>query len=273
MTGSRALSRLLAEVGASKLPPLAGVAVASLLILAAGPYAARGADRMALWRIVHDQCVPDQKANGAPAPCALVDIASGEQAGVAILKDRNGIAQHLAIPTRRVAGIESPEVLDQTLPNYWRAAWAARSLLNARLARELPRDAIGLAINAASRRSQDQLHIHIDCVAPEVRAALAAHSADLGADWRLLPFTLAGRRYWARRLDSIDLSDVAPFRLLADGVEGAKGDMAEESLVAIGADFAPANPGFVLLADHAGPDGGGHGEDLLDARCAVASPG
>ena len=74
--------------------------------------------------------------------------------------------------------------------------------LKGRLSQELPRDAIGLAINAASRRSQDQLHIHVDCVAPDVRAALGAYRDRLGADWHVLPFLLAGRRYWARRLDS-----------------------------------------------------------------------
>jgi CDP-diacylglycerol pyrophosphatase len=247
----------------------AGGALAGLFILAA-TFAVRAADRLALWHIVHDRCVVDQKTNGAPAPCAFVDISGTEDNGVAILKDLNGIAQHLAIPTRRITGIESPDILDPALPNYWRAAWAARSYLNARLPHELPRDAIGLAINAANRRSQDQLHIHIDCVAPDVRNALAAYGANLTADWHVLPFLLKGRRYWARRLDSADLSDVAPFRLLAEGIAQAKGDMAAETLVAIGATFASGNSGFVLLADHADPGAGGHGEDLLDASCAVA---
>jgi CDP-diacylglycerol pyrophosphatase len=249
----------------------AGVGLAGVLVIAAATFAVRAADRMALWRIVHEKCVPDQQTNHAPAPCALVDLSGGEEGGVAILKDINGIAQHLAIPTRRIAGVEAPDLLDPGLPNYWRAAWAARSYLNARLPHELPRDAIGLAINAASRRSQDQLHIHIDCVAPDVRDAIAGYDARLAADWHVLPFPLKGRRYWARRLDSADLSDAAPFRLLAEGVPGAKGDMADETLVAIGATFAPASAGFILLADRADPGAGGHGEDLLDSRCAIAS--
>ena len=262
----------LRTIAASRYASWMGAALAGLLIVAA-TFAVRAADRMVLWTIVHEKCVVDQKASGAPAPCAYVDIANGEDNGVAILKDRNGIAQHLAIPTRRIAGIESQDILAPASPNYWRAAWAARSYLNARLPHELPRDAIGLAINAATRRSQDQLHIHIDCVAPEVRDALGAYGGRLSADWHVLPFMLKGRRYWARRLDSIDLSNMSPFRLLADGVEGAKGDMADETLVAIGATFAPASAGFILLADRADPSGGGHGEDLLDARCAIAGPG
>jgi CDP-diacylglycerol pyrophosphatase len=261
----------LRSMATSRTARWVGVAVTGVVAVSA-VFAVRAADRMALWRIVHDQCVPDEKTKGAPAPCAFVDISGGEDNGVAILKDRNGIAQHLAIPTRRIAGLESPDILDPALPNYWRAAWAARSYLNARLTHELPRDAVGLAINAASRRSQDQLHIHIDCVAPDIRDALGAYGGRLSADWHALPFTLKGRRYWARRLDSADLSDAAPFRLLADGVEGAKSDMAEETLVAIGATFAPGSLGFILLADRADPGAGGHGEDLLDAGCAVAGP-
>ncbi|WP_158815325.1 CDP-diacylglycerol diphosphatase [Methylocapsa sp. S129] len=263
------MSARLRPIATSRAALWAAIAVAGLII-ATATLAVRAADRLVLWRIVHEKCVVDQRANGAPAPCALVDISGGEDNGVAILKDINGIAQHLAIPTRRIAGVESPDILDASLPNYWRAAWAARSYLNARLPHELPRDAIGMAINAASRRSQDQLHIHIDCVAPDVRDALGAYNGRLSADWHVLPFLLKGRRYWARRLDSVDLSDAAPFRLLAEGVEGAKNDMAQETLVAIGATFAPASPGFILLADRADPGAGGHGEDLLDARCAIA---
>ena len=242
-----------------------------MAVAAAASVAVRAADRMALWTIVHDKCVPDEKNKGAPAPCALLDIAGGEDVGVAILKDLHGVAQHLAIPTRRIQGIESPGLLEASAPNYWAAAWAARTFLDARLPHPLPRDAVGLAVNAASQRSQDQLHIHIDCVAPDVRSALGGYAAKLTGEWQALPFALAGRRYAARRLDSADLADAAPFRLLADGIAGAKGDMGHETLVVIGATFAPGKPGFVLLADHADEGGGGHGEDLLDASCAVDS--
>jgi CDP-diacylglycerol pyrophosphatase len=140
-----------------------------------------------------------------------------------------------------------------------------------RLGRPLPREAIGLAINSSVGRSQDQLHIHIDCVAPAISAALAAHSAELTSEWRPLSFDLAGRRYVARKLESADLSEADPFRTLADGDEGAREHMALETLVAIGARFAEKD-GFILLADRADPAAGdmAHGEDLLDHSCAIA---
>jgi CDP-diacylglycerol pyrophosphatase len=259
---TRVLSRRARWIGAVLV---AGLVAATTII------ASHAADRLVLWRIVHDKCVPDEKANGSPAPCEAVDLADGENNGVAILKDLVGVAQFLAIPTQRISGIESPEILDSAAPNYWRAAWAARGAMAARLGRPLARDMVGMAINSSLARSQDQLHIHIDCVAPETRAALGAHAGELTTDWRPLSFDLSGRRYSARRLDSSDLSDADPFRLLADGDAGAGAHMAIETLVVAGATFA-SGVGFILLADRADPAAGdvAHGEDLLDHSCAVA---
>jgi CDP-diacylglycerol pyrophosphatase len=47
--------------------------------------------------------------------------------------------------------------------------------------------------------------------------------------------------------------------------------MPMETLVAVGADFAPGSPGFILLADQAALGEGGHGEDLQDHACAIAA--
>ena len=72
------------------------------------------ADPMALWRIVHDACMPHVEAGEGPKPCESVDLAHGEAEGVAILKDLTGVAQMLAIPTRRITGIEDPQMLAPT---------------------------------------------------------------------------------------------------------------------------------------------------------------
>jgi CDP-diacylglycerol pyrophosphatase len=245
-------------------PALALVA-AVLLSLAAAP--AR-ADRMALWTIVHGQCVPHVVAGEGPKPCERVDLAGGEEKGVALLKDLHGVAQYLAIPTRRITGIEDPLLLAPDAPNYFAYAWANRDALEAKLGRALPREAVGISINSQSSRSQDQMHLHIDCMDREVVAALTASKDGLDSDWRVMTTPLKGRRYWARRLDSADLTDAAPFRLLADGIEGAKALMGFETLIAVGADFA-GKPGFFLLADQAGFTGGGHAEDLQDHDCKV----
>ena len=228
------------------------------------------ADRLALWNIVHDRCVANLIAGNAPDPCARVELSAGESQGVAILKDIVGRTQFLAIPTRRISGIESPDLLAPDAPPIWSEAWKARALVNARLGVELPRGAISIAVNSSLHRSQDQLHLHVDCLAPDVAAALQAYRDRLTADWHVLPLALAGRRYWARRVDSSDLTDVSPFHLLAESLPGAQSAMPMQTLVAVGAEFVAGAPGFILLADQAGLDAGGHGEDLQDHSCAIA---
>ena len=123
---------------------------------------------MALWRIVHDACVPHAAAGEGTKPCESVDLAQSELEGVAILKDRVGVAQMLAIPTRRVTGIEDPQMLAPEAPYVFADAWKAKALLEARLGRPLARDAVALTINSKWARSQDQLHVHVDCLAAPV---------------------------------------------------------------------------------------------------------
>jgi CDP-diacylglycerol pyrophosphatase len=167
--------------------------------------------------VVHDLCVVDQLNNGRPAPCEYVSLADGERDGYAILKDLIGTTQYLLIATRPISGIESPDLLASDAPNYWRAAWQARTYVSRQAKIELRREAVGMAINSAFARTQDQLHIHIDCVRPDVRDSISSHAAAFRETWAALPFDLDGRDYVARRVDSSDLDGVDPFRLLAEG--------------------------------------------------------
>jgi CDP-diacylglycerol pyrophosphatase len=200
-----------------------------------------------------------------------VDLSEGEADGVAILKDLVGVAQMLAIPTRRISGIEDPQMLAPDAPPVFADGWKAKALVEARLGQPLPREAVALAINSKWARSQDQLHVHVDCVAKPVAAAPADYRLSLDDHWRAITVPLAGRVYFARRLDSADFRDASPFRLLADGVEGAKADMGAYSLAAVGANF-DGKPGFILLADSFSLEGGGHAEDIQDHRCEIAHP-
>ncbi len=202
-------------------------------------------------------------------PCVSVDLSHGDLAGVAILKDQNGIAQMLAIPTRRITGIEDPQVLAGDAPNVFAAAWKAKALVEARLHHHLPREAIAIAINSEWRRSQEQLHLHVDCLAKNVADALADSALALDETWRGMTVGLNGRKYLARRLDSADLSDAEPLKLLADGIDDARAHMDDYSLAAVGATF-DSKPGFILVADRISPEGGGHAEDLQDHDCAIA---
>ena len=228
------------------------------------------ADPSALWNIVHGQCVPHEEGGEGSQPCISVDLVGGEKDGVAILKDMVGEAQMLAIPTRRISGIEDPQMLQSDAPNVFADAWKAKKDVEGRLHRSLPREDVGIAINSEWRRSQNQFHLHVDCVAKNVADALARFAPLADDAWREAPVKLNGRTYLIRRLDSTDLADAEPIKLLAAGVDGAKADMGDYSLAAVGATF-DGKPGFILLADKLSPDGGGHAEDLEDHDCAIAS--
>ena len=204
-----------------------------------------------------------------PGPCLNVDLAGGETAGVAILKDLVGEAQVLAIPTQRISGIEDPLMLSADAPNVFAGAWKAKKDVEGRAHHSLSREQVAIAINSEWRRSQNQLHLHIDCVAKNVIDALAGFESQADDTWREAPMKLNGRTYLVRRLVSADFTDAEPIKLLAVGVEGAHSDMGDYSLAAIGATF-DGKPGFLLLADKLSPDGGGHAEDLEDHDCAIA---
>ncbi len=225
------------------------------------------ADPDALWKIVHGRCVPDQQTHDAPAPCTMVDL----EGGTAVLKDIVGDTQFLLIPTAKVGGMESPDILAADGPDYWAAAWEARRLVETRAGHDLPRDAISLAINSISGRTQNQLHIHVDCVRKDIRDTLRTALPAIGESWTPIPGGLAGHNYVAMRVVRPDLAGVRPFRLLlADPTAAA--DMAHETLVVTGAHFPNGQDGFLLLADHANLLHGdvGSGEELQDHACAIA---
>jgi CDP-diacylglycerol pyrophosphatase len=248
-------------------------ATAASLALALGlaafaPGNALAGDPSALWKIVHDQCVPDQNMNANPAPCALVDL----DQHYAVLKDIRGATQFLLIPIERINGIESPEILNET-PNFWQDAWQAKHFVESRAGRAIPREDLGLAINSEFARSQNQLHIHIDCIRADVKLALHEHESQISDRWSTLDFPLNGRIYQALRLTGDDLRGKNPFQLLAQGNADARANMGKETIAVIGANFTDGNNGFYILSDHADllkldP---GASESLLDHECAVLS--
>jgi CDP-diacylglycerol pyrophosphatase len=234
-------------------------ATAALLLFGIGMIAARAADPDALWKIVHDRCVPDIQAHADPAPCAAVAL----DPGYAILKDLRGATQFLLIPTARITGIEGAEILAPGAPNYFQLAWTARGRVSERAGVALPDDDISLAINSMYGRSQNQLHIHIDCLQPEVHDVLAAHAGDIGDTWADFKPALAGAHYRARRMTEQD----NPFALLAASLSVAPAEMGRHTLV-----VTKTPVGLVALDGLADAASGarGSGEDLQDHSCALA---
>lgn len=232
------------------------------------------ADPDALWRIISERCVPDQLANRDPAPCSLVDLDTGEATGYVVLKDIVGARQFLLMPTARITGIDSPALLAPGATNYFAAAWDARSFTEAAAGGTLPRDWVSLAVNSAVSRSQDQLHIHIDCLRADVHEALRRYAGTVGDTWAAFPAPLAGHTYSAIAVAGEDLA-VDPFVLLADGIEGARANMGVNTLVVVGANDVRGGPGFIVLADRADGETGdlAGGEALQDHdSCPAALP-
>jgi len=146
---------------------------------------------------VHNACVPDQLRRHDPAPCVQVDLRDGIETGFAVLKDIRGNTQFLLIPTVRISGIENAVILAPNAPNYFAMAWEARTYIDEARHRTLRRDDVGLVVNSIRSRTQDQLHIHVDCIRPEVREALREHELSIGSRWAPLDEYLFGHRYMA----------------------------------------------------------------------------
>jgi CDP-diacylglycerol pyrophosphatase len=228
----------------------------------------------ALWQVVHYVCVVDQARIHNPTPCRYVSPRDGRPEGYAILKDRIGVRQFLLVPTDRLTGIESPDLLLPGRTGYWAQAWDSRRYLESLLGNAVPRDGIGLAVNSAVGRTQNQLHIHIDCIRPDVRALLKAHERQIHGYWTEMRLPPHNHVYAIRRLDTEDLSATNPFRIVADRGPDQAGNMAIQTIVVLGAVFRNGRDGFYLLNDQVniGADDPATGEELLDHECSLLNP-
>ena len=221
--------------------------------------AASCANRDALREIVQDQCLVHWHDLHSTDPCLELHVDEGEQSGYAGLADIKGGAHFLLIPTKTISGIEDPALESPGAPSYFQAAWQAHKRLDGVIGRKVPARLVGLAVNPLHARGQDQLHIHIECLRPDVYKTLARQAGHLSASWS--PVTLGGASYWVRSIsDSLDVDN--PFKLLASRPPEADRGMNDYTRVLTG---APAeNLGVVMLASSSAA-----GELLLDSTCAA----
>ena len=270
-TKRRGSSRCLPISHASKMVAAFCVCAAFLLFVANA--AQRNLPRNALWEVVHNVCVPGQSDHHDPKPCLQVNLSGGTEAGFAILRDPRAGSQFLLIPTTRISGIESPIVRGPKAPNYFASAWEARTHINEALHQTLPRDDVGLAINSAVSRSQDQLHIHFSCIRVDVREALHRNQGKIGNHWAPFDVPLLGRHYMAMWVTGEHLGPHNPFRLLAEGLPDATRNMGNRTLVVVGLTRMDGTKGFVILTDEVNERSGdlANGEDLLDHACLIAA--
>jgi CDP-diacylglycerol pyrophosphatase len=194
---------------------------------------------------------------------------------LAIVRSVFGRYDYLAVPTIRITGIEDPRLRDPALPNYWGLAWIAAL-------QDLPPGAtrnpsnIGLAINSAEARSDNQLHIHISCIKPVIRQLLAANQKRIGTSWSPPFLQFRAETFRVLRVDRPTLDRDNPFFLLFRH-PGAARDMGLHTLVVTGAMWSGSRRGFYILDDFAHLSNGisdvGHGESLLDKGCRNPAAG
>jgi CDP-diacylglycerol pyrophosphatase len=228
------------------------------------------ANRGELWLVVHDICLPAYLSIGVAFPCADVNLTNGFDRGFAVLQAPSSTAHVIVVPTTRISGIESPALQSEDAPNYWEAAWGARRFVEQGARRRLPREKIGMAINSAASRSQDQLHIHVSCIAPAVADFLLRHQAEIRGAWFSLRAKLAGHKFSAMRVETESLAQVDPFKLLIRGLPSNKLSIGHQTLAVIGATFRNGKSGFYLLTNdaRASPRDTVGAEALLDDKCA-----
>ncbi|MDN5873755.1 MAG: CDP-diacylglycerol diphosphatase [Sinobacteraceae bacterium] len=227
-----------------------------------------------LWHLVHDGCVPAARLGRyPPKPCTEVSAPPGHSdRGYAVLKDIRGRYQYLVLPIARITGIESQALLQPDAPNYLADAWSARLYVEAALHKDLPRYMLSLAVNSKYGRSQNQLHIHVDCIRVDVHKTLRRLLPGISVQWKTLPEPLQGHVYLARWVAGATLS-IKPFRSLAVALPDGAG-MAEYGFAVVGALSTAGDPGFILLATRADIGTGNYAssEELQDHSCAIVHP-
>ncbi len=218
----------------------------------------------ALWRLIERDC---RGTEGPRGDCLRVETAADRRD--VLVKDAHGDYQFLLMPLDKVSGIESRSLYQRGAPNYFGAAWLARTHTERALGQPLPRNVASLALNSPHGRSQHQLHIHVDCLRADVLQALDAHAGAMGSRWAPLPVPLLGHQYQARLLPGAELT-ANPLNLLAYDLAGVD-DVGQWSLVVVGRDAVQGGPGFILLATRvdAGTGNEASGEELQDHACSV----
>jgi CDP-diacylglycerol pyrophosphatase len=248
----------------------AALLLISALVFAATAFAtsAIGLNRLALWQVVRT-CVADFRLTGAAFPCLEVDLSGGQERGDVIL--RSPLSNDLIVaPTRQIVGIEDPFLQPPGAPNYFSAAWRARSFLKGADGRTPERDEIALVANSAVVRTQDQLHIHVGCLKSPAKRALdaAAPKVPIGK-WVRIGAVIPHTVFWGMRIKGTDPSDIEPFRLAAEVIVDKVITLRNLTIAEVGV-RVEGDSQFLVLVSYAETTGGWSPADsgaLLNWNC------
>ena len=175
----------------------------------------------------------------------------------------------ISAPTRKVVGVEDSWLQSSNAPNYFEAAWRARSFFKGPGQSQADSD-FALAVNSASMRSQDQLHIHLGCLLPAAKRALISFSPQLRVgEWSQVPAVIYDAEFWGISLGREGLANVNPFRIAAEGPAGKDGDLSRLMIVVAQLRVADEEQFVLLVSNLGGPGTYAQmaAEDILDSAC------
>ncbi|MBB5575435.1 MULTISPECIES: CDP-diacylglycerol diphosphatase [Rhizobium] len=225
------------------------------------------ASRSALGLVVK-ACEINSTLTGSPYPCLKVVEAQDPLSSFALLREPTDKERTIFAPLADVPGIEDPRLLAAGAPNYFEAALREQSAAIGLRAGKVSPQEFALAINAASWRTQDRLHIHMGCETPRFRALLKTHAGEIGSSRFTNLRTDAG--WWATFYAADDLSNLNPLKAVADGVAGARSNMKNVVVGVFGSTLPDGQHGFYILARIIGANKSrGSAEDMIDPKCQL----
>lgn len=166
---------------------------------------------------------------------------------------------YLLIPVDPIAGVEDEKIFSPPFVDLWSSAWLWSEKYPGRTSA-----VTGLAMNSALARTQNQLHIHISCVLPDVTRAL--WKKRISSDPNNATSVKLGPNHTTYRVVAVPTLDGAnsPFTIARTIAQSTKTEMREQGIAVV---RGKKNNGFYVL-DTAENRGGA--EELLDQTCASA---
>ena len=229
----------------------------------------------ALWAVTQDLCMTNYHYRRDPAPCQQIYLPQGKALGFSILQNPRYKYHFILVPTQAMSGIESIALSRKGRTDYFGYAWLMRYRLTAAYGAAVPGDMLGLAINSAWGRSQNQLHIHLTCLREDVRRQLQAERPYIDEEWRPLPDRLLKHIWYARRVMQPTAMGIYPIASVERDFHLSSPQLADYGVALIPTTFS-GEKGFILLTTRRGWDKGNRAsvESLLDKRCEIltASP-
>ncbi|MGP1956326.1 MAG: CDP-diacylglycerol diphosphatase [Arsenophonus sp. NC-PE1-MAG3] len=160
-----------------------------------------------LWQTINQQCIPEFKNGNLHQPCIKVD----QKNLYVIFKDMKGPLHNLLLPLDKISGIESPILQQKNTKNYFILAWQNRALFIKSASKPINEKFLSLAINSKYGRSQDQLHIHLACLKPEVYQIIKENEDTITTSWQPLKDKINNHQYMAIKVPAFYINKISPF--------------------------------------------------------------